>query len=289
MSAQPPAPAGSQQNVDRATVDGFGQEWSHFTQAGLSDEERARVFNEYFHIFPWEQVSSSASVGADVGCGSGRWAALVAPRVGRLHVIDASPDALAVARTNLTDHSNVSFHLASVDDLPFEDGTLDFAYSLGVLHHVPDTAAALAAVARKLKPGAPLLVYLYYAFDNRPVWFRMVWRASDAVRRVVARLPWPLRLTVSQVLAVVVYWPLARTARLLEACGVTPDSWPLSYYRDKSFYVMRTDALDRFGTRLEQRFTRQQILRMLAAAGIEGVRFSEKTPFWCAVGTRQRP
>jgi hypothetical protein len=50
---------------------------------------------------------------------------------------------------------------------------------------------------------------------------------------------------------------------------------------------MRTDAYDRFCTRLEQRFTREQIHGMLAAAGFQDVRFSDRVPYWCAVGIKR--
>ena len=51
---------------------------------------------------------------------------------------------------------------------------------------------------------------------------------------------------------------------------------------------MRTDALDRFGTRLEQRFTRKQVEMMMEAAGLEQIVFSDHSPFWCAVGRRRQ-
>jgi hypothetical protein len=51
---------------------------------------------------------------------------------------------------------------------------------------------------------------------------------------------------------------------------------------------MRTDALDRFGTRLEQRFTQQQVKNMMEQAGLENIQFSSKVPFWCAVGYRKK-
>jgi hypothetical protein len=59
-----------------------------------------------------------------------------------------------------------------------------------------------------------------------------------------------------------------------------PDSWPLKFYADRSFYVMRTDALDRFGTRLEQRYTKKAIALMLEAAGLEDIQFSDSAPYW---------
>jgi SAM-dependent methyltransferase len=176
-----------------------------------------------------------------------------------LHAIDASEVALTVARDNLCKVPNVSFHHNSLDTVGLPDGSLDFAYSLGVMHHVPDTAGAVASVARKLKRGAPLLVYIYYAFDNRPWWFRMLWRTTDAGRRVICRLPVRMRYLVCDFIALTVYWPLARVARLLESARIMPKTWPLAWYRDRALYVMRTDALDRFGTRLEQRFSREQI------------------------------
>ena len=152
---------------------------------------------------------------------------------------------------------------------------------------MPDTAAALRECVRCLKPGAPFLTYLYYAFDNRPAWFRAVWQASDAVRRGVSRMPMPLRYATSQIIAGSVYWPLATAARLGRRAGLDTANWPLHYYSDRSFYTMRTDALDRFGTRLEQRFTRSQIAALYADAGLEQVRFSDGVPFWCTVGIKK--
>lgn len=271
-------------NIDEATVSGFGDEWTRFDQRALSTEERQRIFDDYFAVFPWESIGR-VSTGVDIGCGSGRWAAVIAPRVGMLHCVDPSA-AIDVARRNLAELPNVEFHRASVDALPFPDGSLDFAYSLGVLHHVPDTAGAIASVGRKLKRGAPLLLYLYYAFDNRSAWFRALWALSDLLRRGIARLPHGLRYAASQVIAALIYWPLARTARALERMGMLSASFPLAAYRRLSFYTMRTDALDRFGTRLEQRFTRAQITTMLEAGGFRDVRFSGRVPYWCCVATR---
>jgi ubiquinone/menaquinone biosynthesis C-methylase UbiE/glycosyltransferase involved in cell wall biosynthesis len=277
----------AERNVDAATVAGFGREWSVFPQGAieLPAGDRVAMFDSYFNIFPWDSLPPN-SVGMDVGCGSGRWSVLVAPLVGHVHLVDASENAIAVARTNLAGTANVSFHVASVADLPVPDGSLDFAFAIGVLHHVPDTHRAIECVARKLKPGAPFLVYLYYAFDNRPAWYRWVWQVTNVLRRVLSRSPNVIRYAVSQLIAALIYWPLARTAALLEKIGLMPQSFPLSFYRHRSFYVMRTDAYDRFCTLLEKRFTREEIKGILTAAGFESIAFSEAMPFWCAVGKR---
>lgn len=269
-------------NLDIRTVEGFGDEWSRFDQTGMSEEDTQSLFDAYFSVFPWADLPKNA-VGFDLGCGSGRWAKLAALRVGKLHCIDPSI-AIEVARRNLQTLDNCEFHHRGVDDIPVADQSMDFGYSLGVLHHIPDTRAALATCVSKLKPGAPFLLYLYYAFDNRPVWFRKLWQVSDWVRGVVSRMPHGLRYFVSQIIAALIYWPLARFAKLAEIVGLDVKNFPLAPYRNWGFYVMRTDALDRFGTRLEQRFSKNEIRQMMESAGLEGIVFSEKNPFWCAVG-----
>ncbi len=272
-------------NREDRVVQGFGEEWLRFPQDVLSQSERRDIFEDYFAIFPWAELPPRA-LGADIGCGSGRWAVEVAPRVGRLVCIDASVDALTVARRNLAEFKNIEFRQADVGTLPFADGELDFAYSLGVLHHVPDTLGAIINVARALKPGGLFLIYLYYAFDNQPWWVRFLWNVTDALRWIISKLPRTPRFFICEVIAALVYWPMASVAMVLDKLGLLPGNFPLQYYRDKSFYVMRTDALDRFGTRLEKRFTKMQIKEMLEAAGFCQICFSDARPYWCALGIK---
>lgn len=273
----------TERNADQMVVDGFGDEWTRFDQSELSSEELDRLFGSYFRIFPWEDLPQEAS-GFDLGCGSGRWAKLVAPRVGKLHLIDPSK-AIDVAMANLAGIGNCEFHKAGVDEIPLPDASCDFGYSLGVLHHIPDTEAGIRKCVSKLKQGAPFLIYLYYRFDNRPIWFRAIWMISDQFRKIVSRLPNGLRYLASQVIAAFIYYPLAKTAKLLEKLGMRVGLFPLSQYRNSSFYVMRTDALDRFGTRLEKRFTKSEIAKMMIDAGLKDIRFGDEI-FWTAVGTK---
>jgi len=76
---------------------------------------------------------------------------------------------LIVAREKLASQSNVSLHEGSLDVLPFADSSMDLGYSLGVLHHLSDQRAGLAACVKKLKPGARMLVYIYYASTTGPL------------------------------------------------------------------------------------------------------------------------
>lgn len=272
-------------NVDIKTINGFGDEWHRFDQSGLSSAEHEELFQKYFGIFPWDSLPENPR-GYDMGCGSGRWAKLVAPRVGVLHCIDPS-SAIDVARENLRNYKNCMFHQESVSDCTLQELSMDFGYSLGVLHHVPDTKKAIFDCVKLLKPGAPFLIYLYYDLDNRSWVYRCLWKLSNFLRLIVSRLPHDSRYIVSQAFAIFIYLPLARLAAFFEHLGLAPEKaskLPLGFYRHLSFYTMRTDALDRFGTRLEQRFTRSEIERMMKDSGLNNIIFSDRDPYWCAVG-----
>jgi ubiquinone/menaquinone biosynthesis C-methylase UbiE len=273
-------------NKDRSVVLGFGEEWKKFDQSLESVQEDLRIeFEQYFSIFPWSILPPNA-IGIDIGCGSGRWAKYVAPKVGTLHCCDPAEKALEVAKNNLKDFSNCKFHLASVDEISIEKGTLDFGYSLGVLHHIPDAKSGLRDAVNLLKPGAPFLLYLYYSFDNRPNWFKSLHIISDFGRKIISRLSFKPRFIISQIIAILVYLPLARASYIFEKFGFKVDRFPLSAYRNRSFYLMRTDALDRFGTQIEHRFSRKQIQEMMSEAGLVDIKFRNGTPYWCATGIK---
>lgn len=268
-------------NVDEEVVQSFGKEWTIFDYSDFPETQLRENFMQYFSIFPWDSIDQSSS-GFDMGCGSGRWARFVAPRVKNLVCIDPS-DSIFVAEKNLSDLDNVSFLKEASYEVSLRSESQDFGYCLGVLHHVPNPEEALKDCVRLLKEGAPFLLYLYYRFDNRSPWFIGLWRMSDVARKVVSRLPYGLRKQISSLLAIIIYIPLSRFAGLLEKIGFEVDSFPLSDYRTKSFYQCANDALDRFGTSTEWRFTRNEISDLLERNGMERVHFSNNAPYWVCV------
>lgn len=272
-------------NIDNKTVDSFGDEWTRFDQSKMTDKEVYKAFEEYFAVFPWDMLSRS-SEGFDMGCGSGRWAKHVAPKVGKLNCVDPS-SAIEIAKKQLYQHNNIAFYRDSIDSINIKKGTQDFGYSLGVLHHVPDTETAIKSCVELLKPGAPLLLYLYYSFDGRPLWFKLLWKISDLFRRIIFRMPPSLKNLITDIIAIFIYFPLAKISLLFSKLGFSVNDFPLSFYKDHSFYTMRTDSRDRFGTPLEQRFTKDEIHKMMQNAGLQNILFSNQAPYWCAVGYKE--
>ena len=221
-----------------------------------------------------------------MGCGSGRWARLVSPKVGHLNCIDPS-EAIYVAKRNLSNFDNISFYKNSVEDSVLPLASQDFGYSLGVLHHIPDTKRAIKACVDLLKTDAPLLLYLYYKFDNRPLYYRFIWRLSNLARQIICRLPSKVKNIITDIAAILIYYPMSRLSYIFDKIGVDISNFPLSYYRNHSFYTMRTDARDRLGTPLEKRFTKLEIEKMMRQSGLKSIAFSDSLPYWCVVGIKK--
>ncbi|MBT5399085.1 class I SAM-dependent methyltransferase [bacterium] len=273
-------------NIDKNTIQSFGDEWSRMDQGLLSNDEKNQIFNDYFSMFPLNGIGKDA-LGFDMGCGSGRWASIVAPMVKKLYCIDASVDAINVAKNNLSCYGNIEYVISSVNKTELKDKTFDFGYSLGVLHHLPDTVSALKSCSRLLKKNSPFLVYLYYSFDNKPFWYKLIWKVSEVIRKAVNKTPPSLKIIITNLIGVFVYFPLSRVSLVIEKLGLNVDNFPLSYYRDKSLYTMRTDSRDRFGTPLEKRFSKKDIKKMLELASFYNISFSDSRPYWVALAYKK--
>ncbi len=115
----------------------------------------------------------------------------------------------------------------------------------------------------------------------------MAWKLSNILRKLVSVLPEKFKNILSDLFALVLYYPMAKISLCLDKMNINVKNVPLSYYKNLSFYTMRTDSRDRFGTYLEKRYSKKQIKEMLENGGLYNIKFSKKAPFWCAVGLKK--
>lgn len=271
------------ENIDKKTVESFGEEWSKFNS--FSDVDLNVTGDEYFDIVP-EHVYKDKKV-LDAGCGTGRWSKYISAKASEIEAVDPS-SAVFSAASVLQDCDNARVSQASIANLPFADNSFDFVFSLGVLHHIPDTQNAMSKCVHKVKPGGFFLVYLYYSLDNRGLLFRALFYISNMMRKIVSKLPSAIKKMVCDLLAVVIYLPFISISKLFSLLGLDNliKYIPLSYYSNKSLNIIRNDSLDRFGTPLEQRFSKKEIEAMMRNAGLNEILFSDSEPYWHAVGRK---
>jgi len=272
-------------NIDYDTVTSFGKEWNKFSTFS-EDEINEIASSHYFDIVSNEYLIDKQIL--DVGCGSGRWSKYVSKLAKTVDAIDPS-DSIYSAAFLLKDNENVRISKVSVDKLPFGDNSFDFVFSLGVLHHIPDTALALKQCVQKLKVGGYFLVYIYYNLDNRLPFYKILFTLSNLIRKLIIKMPAGLKDFICDIISVFIYVPLILTAKFLSKIGLTEfaHKMPLSFYINKTFNVVRNDSRDRFGTPLEQRFSKIEIEKMMVDAGLVSIIFSKKMVYWHAIGRKK--
>jgi ubiquinone/menaquinone biosynthesis C-methylase UbiE len=126
--------------------------------AGKWDKLREELFGRVSHLQALGGLLDDRWVVGDLGCGTGQLAAALAPFVAKVIAVDRSGDMLHAARRRLRDRENVDIRRGDLDALPIEDGSLDAATLVLVLHHAPDPSAILADVARVVRSGGRLVV-----------------------------------------------------------------------------------------------------------------------------------
>ena len=273
-------------NKDGKTIESFGSEWTRYSQNKLKIKGQSKAFNDYFSIFPFSSLKSG-SIGLDIGAGSGRWAKYLLERGYCVDCLEPS-NAFRVAAQNLKQYRNTTIINQTLAEYSLNSQVkYDFAYSLGVLHHMPMLNSALNDCISLLKPKAPFLAYIYYSLDNKNSIFRALWNVSDFIRRFVSRLPLPFKIFTCEIIALFIYWPIIQICRTLRHLGLPYKHLPLSYYIDHGYYTLRTDSFDRFATPLEKRYSRSELKKAFEDAGFVNIVFRESAPYWCIMGFKR--
>ncbi len=272
------------ENIDAQVVESFGEEWLKFKK--FSEKEINSAAEQYFDILNSEIINANTTV-LDVGCGTGRWTKYLSEKVSFVEALDPS-NAVFSADELLKDVKNVRITKASVETIPFADNSFDFAMSIGVLHHIPNTQKAMIDCVKKVKPGGYFYCYLYYNHDNRSSFFKLIFKISHMLRLGVSKMPSLLKRITCDILAVVIYMPFVLLSRLLIFLGFKKIAIkiPLNYYSSKSFFIIRNDSLDRFGTTLEQRFSKAELVELMEKSGLQNIVVSPNTPYYHAVGQK---
>ena len=271
------------ENLDQGVIDSFGHEWATYDYGETETSEALDAqFMAYCAPIDLTQFNPKTSLAGDFGAGSGRWSSRLSPHFSLVYALEPSDGANSVLKNKFSNDPKIVVLQETVGSNSIPLASLDLAMSLGVLHHIPDTGLAIKDVSRRIKPGGVFLCYLYYSLENKPTFYKLIFKAVDGFRRVISVLPQRVKQLVTSTIAALVYWPLARFSKVLNKFGINTSNVPLHHYANMPFVMLANDALDRFGTSLEQRFNKAEITEMLRAADfdIATLKFSEIEPFW---------
>jgi SAM-dependent methyltransferase len=183
------------------TADAFGYSWSHYPKQNPYTEEQWRDW-----VYPLTEADFQGKVVLDAGCGLAGFAEYArAWGAERVVGVDLSA-AVDAARERVGDR--VELVQADLYEFPFAPGSFDLAYSIGVLHHLPDPERGFRAVVETVRPGGLVFAWVYGRENNG-----FIIRVIDPLRRLVfsrfprAVLKWGVALPLAAAL-----WPLVKAA-----------------------------------------------------------------------------
>ena len=165
------------------------------------------------------------------------------------------------------------FVQADLLEPPFAPDSFDLVYSLGVVHHLEDPLAGVRSLARLVRPGGELRLYVYRTLDDEPAWKRGLFAAVTALRRVTTRLPyWAVHAVagaIALVASVLFLWPRRLLRRWSWGERLTR-GLPLVHYTDVPFRMLVAEQFDRLVAPIEGRFRREDVEGWLQDGGIRG-------------------
>jgi len=160
----------------------FGFEWNLHNKTQLDNATSHDSEESFAQKTGFTPDELRGKLVLDVGCGMGRYSDVVSRWGATVVGVDLT-SAVDAAQGNIGSRDNVNLAQADIFDLPFADNTFDYIFSIGVLHHTPDTKAAFERLPRLLKPGGKIAVWVYSTEMRSWCW------TSDIYRHLTTRLP----------------------------------------------------------------------------------------------------
>lgn len=259
------------------TAEAFGWQWHAFP-------EQISAFREEFleWISPLTPSDFSEKTVLDAGCGKGRHL-LVAADFGAKHVVGLDLSAAVdVARAQTATLSSVDVVQGNLLSPPFAESSFDLIYSVGVIHHVPDPAAAVRALTRCLRPGGTLHVWVYGYEGNELVRWLV-----DPCRRVLARhVPRGLVRSGSLPLALLLLG-LARFVARFDFLPFLPYRAYLKHIAPFSVRHVWTIVYDQLMAPTTHYIEHNELLDWFRATGLTDIRLRRSRGMsWAATGVR---
>jgi SAM-dependent methyltransferase len=255
----------------------FGRQWNSFREVQLDSasggqESRDRFFEET----GWKPHELSGKLILDAGCGAGRFTAIALEHGAKVVAVDISEAAWACRRS--VERFPVESKLivrADLFDLPLREYAVDLVFSLGVLQHTPDPLGGVACLAKYVKPGGQLAVWIY---ERKANWLKLMLPRSY-IRAATARWSAERKLVLSRGLTLA-FFPMGWVLSWLGGLGEK-----LSYFLPyaarhhrgrgslrRQWQYSLLDTFDWYGPQYESPQRERDVVETMKKAGLENVK-----------------
>jgi SAM-dependent methyltransferase len=240
----------------------YGLQWNRF-RILRPEEDRATFFNRTG--LTTQDIAGTLIL--DAGCGMGRYLRVAGEAGARVVGLDLS-EATRAARDLTSDLADVLILRGDLLRPPLAEGTFDHIYSIGVLDHTPDPRQAFLALARLLKPGGRIAIWVYQ--KERPLLERII----GVHRAVSRRLPLSVLLGLSRLMAPIggIKRSLLRSRnKLVSRIGVVLNVATIGVSMHPDPEVRVCDTLDWYAPKYMSRHTLDEVSGWFVEAGLVDV------------------
>lgn len=260
------------------TIKDFGKQWLRY-----SDNEgyygSLELFSDTLFPFLKPEDLKNCKV-AEIGSGAGRIVNMLIES-GVKHIVAIEPsDAFAVLVRNIRISEKVTCLKTTGDQLPVY-GDLDYVFSIGVLHHIPDPKPVVEAVFKALRPEGQFLVWLYGKEGNE---FYLTF--INPMRRITKHLPHFALVG----LVWMIYWPLVFYIALCRRFPLPLKKYLLSIFAKMSSEKRRLIIYDQLNPDYAKYYTKYEAEKLLLDGGFTNVRAHHRHGYsWTVIGTKPGP
>lgn len=262
------------------TITRFGTQWLSFKEADYPFYEEQ--FLSFIH--PVKPEFFRDKVILDAGCGKGRHVRLAHKWGAKIVLgIDLS-ESVEAAFANTRHLPNVHIIQGDLFHMPVKKEIVDYAYSIGVIHHTPDPAKALRAIADTVKSSGALSVWVYGKENNQ--W---IVRFINPIReRITSKMPHRWLLIISAVLTVFVYLPAKSIYRVRFLSRILPYFDYINHLSIFSFREIHSIVYDHLTPSIAFYLSREEVENMWKQAGIQPNLHWRNKNSWCGFGIVER-
>jgi SAM-dependent methyltransferase len=257
------------------TIKDFGDQWLKYT-----DNEgyygSLELFSDILSPFLTPDDIRSCRV-AEIGSGTGRIVNMLL-NAGANHVIAVEPsDAFEVLWRNIKQPGKVTCLKITGDKLP-PYGDLDYIFSIGVLHHVPDPKPAVEAAYRALRPGGHFFVWLY-GKEGNGLYLALI----KPLRVLTKRLPHFMLASFVEI----TYWPLVLYVKFCDSLPLPLSGYLRSVFEKMSPGKRRLIIYDQLNPSYAKYYTRREAEKLLIEGRFINVRTHHRHGYsWTVIGTK---
>ncbi|MDB3936587.1 methyltransferase domain-containing protein [bacterium] len=259
-------------------ADSFGSQWNAFAKSQLDDQQTSESTLRFDSEVGWDAGSLADKSIIEIGSGAGRFIDVISKRGVKLAIGVDLTSAVDASQNNLGERDNVLFVQADAFNLPIKDSSVDFAYSIGVLHHTPDPQLAFESMVNTVKNSGNVAVSVYeislYSRPNRNtlkvvtmelLWAVNMWRC-ELFRSFTTKIPDGLMIAYCKS-----FVPILHYLNKVPILGLIRYLFPSTCYRNLPVVWSMVDTMDTYSTKIVHQYRAKDVFQWFLKLGLTDV------------------